>query len=111
MMNRIKTTMAIYDDISSGQFTSAVVRVVSGDRCDDIKMEAQFNGVALSEFDHRGELFEPLTDDGLPNTDEVRHFRVPLDKVKTGDNTLCIETRDTPRSVEFIAVELALYVD
>ena len=111
MMNRIETTMAIYDDILCGQFTSAVLRVVSGERCDDIKMEAQFNGVALSEFDHRGELFEPLTDDGLPNTDEVRHFRVPLDKVKTGDNALCIETRDTPRPVEFIAVELALYVD
>jgi hypothetical protein len=54
---------------------------------------------------------EPLTDDGLTNTDEVRHFRVPLNKVKTGDNALCIETRDTPRPVEFIAVELALYVD
>ncbi len=111
MMNRIETTMAIYDDILCGQFTSAVLRVVSGERCDDIKMAAQFNGVALSEFDHRGELFEPLTDHGLPNTDEVRHFRVPLDKVKTGDNALCIETRDTPRPVEFIAVELALYVD
>ena len=42
------------------------------------------------------------------SANEVRHFRVPLDKIKTGDNALCVETRDTPRSIEFIAVELAV---
>ena len=74
-------------------------------------MEAQFNGVALSEFERCGELFKPLTDIGLPRADEVRYFHVPLDNIKTGDNALCVETRDAQRSVEFIAVELALYVD
>ena len=110
-MNRIETTMVIYDDVSSGQFTGAVFRVVSGDGCDGIPMEVRFNSVPLSEFGGCGELFKPLLDIGLPRANEVRYFRVPLEILKTGDNTLSVETRDAQESVELIAVELALYVD
>ena len=103
--------MAIYDDVSSRRFTGAVLRVVSGDACDGIPLEVMFNDIPLSEFEGCGELFEPLLDIGLPRSDEVRFFRVPLDNIKTGDNTLCVEARDAQKPVEFIAVELALYVD
>ena len=107
-----KFTLHLYERNLQGTYTHAVMRVDTEDLSCHLPLVAYINGQRLEEFVGTGELFTPVSIEGLPPLENMRYFRVPMDLLRSGDNMIEVHNayEKYPRDFcKYTGVELALY--
>ena len=110
--NELELSLYVADVDIGKNFKHALMRIETRDICRNISFDASINGVAIEEAIWTGELFPPISYEGLPDADSVRYFRVPTDILKHGENLIRITNVSEVRAYKeavFEVVELALY--
>ena len=99
----------IYDDMRGVK--NAVLRIETEKNSYGIALQVLLNGVALREYTDTGELFRPLSIEGLPENEQVRYFEVPCSILRETENCLTAASCGTrlPHNIVYRGAELALY--
>lgn len=104
--------VTIPDDVASGGFARAVLRVETRQSCAGLRLGVSLNGVPLESCGHDGtELFPPLAqNEGYPKPDAVKFYAVPLELIERGKNRVELRNLDRGKeSFRFQSLEIALY--
>lgn len=102
----------LYEKDIPATYGDAVLRVESQDPSRHLPVRAYINGQQLEAFEATGELFATPSVEGLPVIENLRYYRVPVDLLKSGTNSIEVhnEQRTHPKEfTTFVCVELALY--
>ena len=106
------TSIELFEEDLAGTYGDAVFRVETEDTSRHLPVAAYINGTRLEAFEGTGELFPPVSIEGLAPLENLRYFRVPITLLKTGPNVVEVhnEQRTHPKEfTTFVYLELALY--
>lgn len=105
---RMSLEFDTFDDLVSAK--EAKLRIETKEISHGIEMNVLLNGEKLIEHVDTGELYRPVSAEGLPINEQLRYFDVPLTLIKFRNNELTVDCLSAPkRSVDFIGAELAIY--
>lgn len=116
MQNKLDQDMYIADYDISQKFNHAILRLKTERPCQGIAVEASVNGIKLEEIVWMGELFPPLSVEGMAVPEYVKYYKVPTNILRHGYNRLsAVNVCDDPtvwdKCAVFQMIELALYRD
>ena len=82
--------------------------------CQGLEVAANINGYDLKEIVWMGELFPPLSIEGITAPEYVKYYQVPVEVLKHGNNrisakNLCDDPTLWDKRAEYEMVELAVY--
>jgi hypothetical protein len=114
MKNQLNIGLYVADHIQGGIFKHALLRLKTKTPCQSITIKAQMNGTELTETLWLGELFCPISNEGVAGIEYVKFYLVPVELIKHGINTITAKNiSDDPtlwdKEAIFEVVELALY--
>jgi hypothetical protein len=83
-----EVTFYCADDPASGTFSAAAVKVEVDKPEAEFELVVKLNGRELEPFHGRGELFDPFSKEGLVGPDYIKHYRLPLEGLRQGENAV-----------------------
>ena len=110
--NHVVAPLKLFEQHITGTYRSAVLRFETADCNRHLPVSAKLNDVVLQEFEGTGELFSPVSIEGLPVLENVRYYHLPLELLKTGTNKIEIHNKQKTHpqeTITFVGIELALY--
>lgn len=114
MVNNMDVVLYVADKDIPERFNHAILRVKTKDPCERVDIGVSVNGHAMEEIIWMGELFPPLSIEGMTRPEYVKYYQVPVEILNHGENQICARNLcEDPtlwdKRVEFTMVELALY--
>ena len=106
------TEIELFEKELTKTYGDAVLRVETEDPSRHLPIASYINGHKLEQFEGTGELFPPVSIEGLASLENLRYFRVPVSVLRTGANVIEVhnEQRTHPKDfTTFVYIELALY--
>lgn len=114
MENELDLQLYIADENVKDRFQNAILRIKTQEPCHGLTIQATVNGYPVKEILWMGELFTPLSIEGMTAPEYVKYYLVPTDILCHGRNRICaVNLCDDPtvwdKKAIFNMVELALY--
>ena len=114
MENQLELELYIADYEIAAKFRHALLRLRTQDNCQGLTIEASINGYKLEQTIWMGELFPPLSVEGMASPEYVKYYKVPVELLHHGYNhisavNLCDEPTSWDKKAIYEMVELALY--
>ncbi len=114
MINDLDLPLYLADDNIVKNFRHCLLRLQTKEPCERLEISARVNGTPVEEITWLGELFPPLSIEGVARPEYVKYYRVPAALLMHGENriqaaNLCDDPTMWDKRAEFIMVELALY--
>lgn len=114
MYNNLDIELYLADRQIQNTFKHALLRLKTKDPCVGSEVHAYINGQKLEEILWVGELFPPLSIEGIAKPECVKYYRVPVSILKYGVNhvaakNLCDDPTVWGKQVVYETVELGLY--
>lgn len=116
MVNKLEQDLYIADQDITDKFKHAILRIKTERACMGINIETSVNGQRLEEIVWMGELFPPLSIEGITAPEYVKYYKVPINILRHGYNHIsAVNLSDDPtlwdKSAVFNMIELAIYRD
>ena len=107
-------TLYVADRFEAGHpFRRAVLRLEADRPCGGYDIAVTLNGSLLQRTAGCGELFPPLSPEGLPGPDRLLFYAVPLTALRHGNNRITVENRLPGEygreNITFRELELGIY--
>lgn len=114
MVNLLDMQMYVADENITDHFKHSILRIGTQEPCERLEIGVQLNGQELEEMVWMGELFPPLSIEGVARPEYVKYYRVPVELLRHGDNhitarNLCEDPTLWDKRAVFEMVELAIY--
>ena len=112
--NNLEIELFIADRYVEQTFKHALLRIKTRDSSQGSKVQVWVNGQAVEETVWLGELFPPLSVEGMAKPDFVKFYRVPVELLKYGNNQITARNLNNDptvwgKQVVYETVELGLY--
>lgn len=114
MANQLELDMYIADHEIAGKFRHALLRIRTQENCLGLEIAVSINGQRLEQVVWMGELFPPLSVEGMAAPEYVKYYNVPVELLHHGINrisavNLCDEPTSWDKRAVYEMVELAIY--
>lgn len=113
-VNVLDMELYIADKKPADTFKHAILRIKTQEPCQGLEIAANINGNDLKGIVWMGELFPPLSIEGVATPEYVKCYQVPVEVLKHGNNhisarNLCDDPTLWDKRAVYEMVELAVY--
>lgn len=108
----MRFVMKLHESKLQETYKMGALRVETETPCLHMPICAFINGVQLEEYVGTGEFYPPVSIEGLPDRENCRYYRVPVELLKQGDNVVEVHNMQFTHPKEFFTyncLEMALF--